>query len=172
MPLPTFNHLPADKQARVRAALLEEFSQYPLAQAQVARIVKSAGIARGAFYKYYADLNDAYRDLFGVAMQAIHQGMPARPTADNIPAYVDTIREFMARTDQSGYRRLIAMHYRYNEGAFGAQPTKLTADPQAAREWARTVLYHQTVRDIVLAPETQAARLKQLEAALLVGKDA
>ena len=57
----TFQHLDAAKQQRVLAALITEFSQYPLAQAQVARIVKQADIARGAFYKYFTDLDHAYR---------------------------------------------------------------------------------------------------------------
>ena len=59
MPSQTFLNLKPEKQARIYAALLTEFSAYPLAKAQVARIVKEAQIARGAFYKYFADLNDA-----------------------------------------------------------------------------------------------------------------
>ena len=48
MVLATFQHLDQTKQQRVLAALVTEFSQHPLAQAQVARIVKQADIARGA----------------------------------------------------------------------------------------------------------------------------
>ncbi|OXS99673.1 TetR family transcriptional regulator, partial [Lacticaseibacillus rhamnosus] len=48
MVLATFQHLDQTKQQRVLAALVTEFSQHPLAQAQVARIVKQADIACGA----------------------------------------------------------------------------------------------------------------------------
>ncbi len=45
----TFENLSKDKQDRVTEALLKEFSAHTLASAQVARIVKEAGIARGPF---------------------------------------------------------------------------------------------------------------------------
>ena len=47
----TFKNLAPLKKERITAALLTEFSTYPLKDAQVARIVKDAQIARGAFYK-------------------------------------------------------------------------------------------------------------------------
>ena len=65
----TFTHLSNEKQTKIRQALLKEFSEQPLAIAQVAPIVKTAGIARGAFYKYFDDLIDAYKYLYGIAMQ-------------------------------------------------------------------------------------------------------
>ena len=49
----TFINLSDEKKQKIAQALLKEFSTYPLAKAQVARIVKDAGIARGAFYKYF-----------------------------------------------------------------------------------------------------------------------
>ena len=56
----TFKNLAPDKQARIQSGLLNEFSAHPLADAQVARIVQQAQIARGAVYKYFTDLTDAY----------------------------------------------------------------------------------------------------------------
>lgn len=53
MPSSTFTNLPSAKRERIRAALLAEFSQHSLADAQVARIIAAAQIARGAFYKYF-----------------------------------------------------------------------------------------------------------------------
>ena len=55
----TFINLSDEKKQKIEGALLKEFSTYPLAKAQVARIVKDAGIARGAFYKYFGDLKDS-----------------------------------------------------------------------------------------------------------------
>ncbi|MDT7013413.1 TetR/AcrR family transcriptional regulator [Levilactobacillus namurensis] len=76
MPTTTFDHLTAPKRDRITAALLTEFSAHSLATAQVARIVKQADIARGAFYKYFADLTDAYQYLYGLALDQIHQAVP------------------------------------------------------------------------------------------------
>lgn len=56
MPSSTFTNLPDEKRQRIEAALLNEFSNHTLATAQVARIVKDAQIARGAFYKYFDNL--------------------------------------------------------------------------------------------------------------------
>ncbi|KRN21876.1 TetR family transcriptional regulator [Lacticaseibacillus camelliae DSM 22697 = JCM 13995] len=170
MVLPTFEHLDEEKQARIRQALLNEFSHYSLADAQVARIVKDAGIARGAFYKYFTDLTDAYRYLFGIAMREIHQGMPKRPTAGNVDEYIAALRQFIETTSQCEYRDLIQQHFRYNEGYLGETPTRLIPGGDA-KQWAFTVLYHQTVKDIMLAPDTAEARIAQLRIALTRGSE-
>ena len=72
MPSTTFENLNRQKKELITNALLTEFSQHSLASAQVARIVKQAGIARGAFYKYFADLTEAYQYLYQVAILEIH----------------------------------------------------------------------------------------------------
>lgn len=158
----TFKNLPAEKQARIRQALLTEFSQYPLAEAQVARIVKDANIARGAFYKYFEDLTDAYNYEFGIAMIEIHREMPKQPTAENIDLYVDSIRRFITEADEKGFRELVKLHYQYNEGFLGSRPTVIAEDSAGSKQWAMTVLYHQTVRDIVLDPTSMEQRIEQL----------
>lgn len=167
MVLPTFHHINDEKQARVTAALLHEFSVYPLAEAQVARIVTEAGIARGAFYKYFVDLTDAYRYLFDLAMAEIHRNMPQTPQPDNVEAYLDTLRHFITQTDQTGYRQLIELHYRYNEGFLGREATKVLEGETGSLQWAAQVLYHQTVLDILLDPQSAEQRIAQLRASLI-----
>lgn len=76
MPSSTFFNLPHEKKERVEHALLEEFSRAPLSQAQVSNIVQSAHIARGAFYRYFDDLTDAYRYMLAQALRALHHGLP------------------------------------------------------------------------------------------------
>lgn len=76
MPSSTFSNLPHEKKERVEHALLEEFSRAPLSQAQVSNIVESAHIARGAFYRYFDDLTDAYRYMLAQALRALHHGLP------------------------------------------------------------------------------------------------
>ena len=64
----TFLNLPEEKRQRVTDAVFHEFSNYALTDAQVARIVKEANIARGAFYKYFDDLTDAYLYVYRQAI--------------------------------------------------------------------------------------------------------
>lgn len=161
MVLATFTNLPHDKQARIRQALFTEFEEYPLAEAQVARIVKEAGIARGAFYKYFADLTDAYQYAFDFALAEIHQKMPVKPTTENIDFYLQRITAFITETQQAGYRKFIKMYYLHNENYLGSKATQIDSD-----KWAFKVLYHQTIRDVVLDPASLDARLGQLKAAL------
>lgn len=66
MPRPTFFNLPQAKQQKVIESIISEFSQYPLSQGSVARIVKKADIARGSFYQYFDDLEDAYYYVLGL----------------------------------------------------------------------------------------------------------
>lgn len=75
MVTPTFLRLPQAKRALIEQALLDEFSRAPLAQAQVSNIVKQTGIARGAFYRYFTDIDDAYQYMLGVALRDIHTGI-------------------------------------------------------------------------------------------------
>lgn len=75
MPSSTFTNLPDEKRQRIEAALLNEFSNHTLATAQVARIVKDAQIARGAFYKYFDNLTDAYSYMYTCWLPSWGAGM-------------------------------------------------------------------------------------------------
>ncbi|MCT7693769.1 MAG: TetR/AcrR family transcriptional regulator, partial [Lactobacillus iners] len=68
----TFINLNSAKKQKIEQVMLDEFSNYDLNQANVARIVKEAGIARGAFYTYFDDLEDAYLYVYNKAMLQIH----------------------------------------------------------------------------------------------------
>ncbi|WP_225350782.1 hypothetical protein [Lacticaseibacillus camelliae] len=103
-------------------------------------------------------------------MREIHQGMPKRPTAGNVDEYIAALRQFIETTSQCEYRDLIQQHFRYNEGYLGETPTRLIPGGDA-KQWAFTVLYHQTVKDIMLAPDTAEARIAQLRIALTRGSE-
>ncbi|CUS25367.1 TetR family transcriptional regulator [Paucilactobacillus oligofermentans DSM 15707 = LMG 22743] len=168
MPLPTFEHLTSEKQTRIRDSLLTEFSQYPLAEAQVARIVTEAKIARGAFYKYFTDLNDAYCYLFEVAMQDIHTGFPNlnydEPVA--IDNYISATKAFIEGINNSKYQPLILMHFSNNESVLGTRPSHIISGAYGASHWAVEVLCHQTLRDALLDKENAEIRLSQLTDAI------
>lgn len=70
MPKPTFFNLPAEKQETLIQAAKNEFSRVPLNQASIANIVKSAQIARGSFYQYFTDKEDAFFYLLELGTKA------------------------------------------------------------------------------------------------------
>lgn len=77
MATPTFLRLPQEKREHIEQAMLDEFSRVPLQEAQVSNIVKRSGIARGAFYRYFVDITDAYRYMLSLALRDIHEGIPS-----------------------------------------------------------------------------------------------
>jgi hypothetical protein len=88
--------------------------------------------------------------------------MPTVPTTDNVETYIESIKRFVQETDKTGYRDLIELHYRYNEGFLGNEPSKMFSGDKSANQWAITLLYHQTIKDIILDPGTISERLAQL----------
>ncbi|WP_130859670.1 TetR/AcrR family transcriptional regulator [Gracilibacillus phocaeensis] len=64
MPKDTFFNLPDEKKRKLVQALHKEFSQHPLINASIARIIATAEIPRGSFYQYFSDLSDAYFYMF------------------------------------------------------------------------------------------------------------
>ncbi|MET8942696.1 TetR/AcrR family transcriptional regulator [Streptomyces sp. NPDC004542] len=66
----------ARTRARLRAALLQECTQRPLAEVGVAALVRRAGVGRATFYVHYDGLEalavDACADLVREAVEALH----------------------------------------------------------------------------------------------------
>jgi len=168
MPLTTFENLPNEKQTRIREALLLEFSQHPLSEAQVARIVTEANIARGAFYKYFTDLHDAYRYLFEIAIQDIHTGFPTMNPDEPVSSdkYIAATKAFIQGINNSKYQPLIFMHFSKNESLLGIRPSHIITGKYGASHWAVEVLCHQTLRDALLDKENAEIRLSQLTDAI------
>ena len=165
MPSTTFEKLPSEKKERILSALLHEFSQYPLTQSQVARIIKEAHISRGAFYKYFADLTDAYTCLYQGSLKEIHAGLSVRAplSKETVGLYVNSVKDFLENAAKSPYRDLVKMHTLYNAAFLEEKPLPIQASPKM---WAVTSLCHQTIRDILLQPKKKNAALKRLEPAL------
>ncbi len=150
----------------MKRALLTEFSAHSLATAQVARIVKSAGVARGTFYKYFPDLVDAYQWLLKTVMVDLNihstEFMHGQ-TAD----YLEAIRQLMVRIHQSDYRPFIKMFYGANEGLLAMQSSAHYPVPGiTGTQWAVMVLCHQAIKECLLSPDQQDVVLDRLQEAL------
>lgn len=173
MPSQTYNNLKPEKQRRIRAALLEEFSNHSLADAQVARIVKKAGIARGAFYKYFADISDAYAYIYRYALKNIHSVQTQRHQLLTADEYYQQVRDFVDQVHKGPYYDLIKRHYQSNEPLL-SQHDNIVLAPLGDREWGVMVLIHETIKDCLLAPDSRQhalARMKKLLSAILRAGD-
>ncbi len=60
MPLPRFEKLPEERQHAILEQAAEEFAAHGPARASVNRILKAAGISKGAFYYYFHDKDDLW----------------------------------------------------------------------------------------------------------------
>lgn len=72
MPHDTFLNLSLPKRQRIESILLETFHHQPLSQVKVSDIVTKMGMSRGAFYKYFVDLEDANNHMISVSARQIH----------------------------------------------------------------------------------------------------
>ncbi|MEY8441164.1 TetR/AcrR family transcriptional regulator [Lactobacillaceae bacterium 24-114] len=151
MPSSTFLNLNDEKKQVITNALLEEFSKHSLPDAQVARIVKSAGIARGAFYKYFADLEDAYQYLYQKSITEIHQGITNNHQVLSAKGYKKQITDFITKVMGGEYSKLFRLHYQVNEHLIQSNSTSL--QPHSSMEWAVMVLSHETIKDTLENPK-------------------
>ena len=72
MPSPTFFHLKPEKRKKMDTVLLDIFYNQPVSQVKVSQIVEETEISRGAFYKYFLDLEDAYLYTVRESAKQIH----------------------------------------------------------------------------------------------------
>lgn len=158
----TFKNLDNKKQTRILDALLDEFSHHTLAEAQISRIVKESDIARGAFYKYFDDLQDSYEYLYHHALTEIHQNISTDTRKKLKPTeYVEQTREFVERSSDSRYYPLVKMHMLYNENFFiSTFNNHLISENEYF--WATQIMIHDAIKQIMIDPESKEMILKKL----------
>ncbi|WP_027824921.1 TetR/AcrR family transcriptional regulator [Lactobacillus psittaci] len=167
----TFENLKQEKKARITQALLKEFSNHPLADTQVARIVADSEIARGAFYKYFDDLEDAYKYVYKMAIKEIHAPMSMREF--NPDLICQLVSDFVTKSEASPYYDLIKMHLSKNESlvAQNLQQKAVAMSKLGAKEWSAMVLSHETIKLALFDPEHRSLYLDRLRKSIeLLGK--
>lgn len=161
----TFLRLNPAKQARINAALIEEFSRVPLAEAQVRNIVEGANIARGAFYKYFDSLDDAYSYTITQALVQLHNGLPHQLPRDRneLNEYVDRMELFLDAAEESDHFPLFVMHFRSNEERHSPTEPDPDLDPFT---WQVSTLIHQTIRESMIDHDNRTAYVHRLREVL------
>ncbi|MBA1434384.1 TetR/AcrR family transcriptional regulator [Bombilactobacillus bombi] len=133
----TFLNLKDDKRQRIMRALLTEFSHYPLPQAQVARIVEQAQIARGSFYKYFTDLIDAYVYVLRKALVQIHSNLSEElklTSQDSLMDFCNYTSSFALQLKKSPCREFYRLFWQENQYYLQTQGIKLPTEFQSLQQ--------------------------------------
>ncbi len=98
MPLPRFQNLESEKQDAILRAAAQEFAEHGFAQSSFNRIIKAAGVSKGAMYYYFSDKDDLFRTVLSEATRRwlAEVGLPFE--ADGPEAYWDALESLYARS--------------------------------------------------------------------------
>ena len=69
MPLKTFLNLSLERQKEIINVCMEEFAQNDYESASLSRIIKTLGLAKGSFYRYFESKKDLYIYLVSVCRE-------------------------------------------------------------------------------------------------------
>lgn len=137
MPKSTFLNLPNEKKQRLIEILLENFSARHSSQVKVADIVEDMAMSRGAFYKYFEDLEDAYTYTIQYYSIQIHRDI-LKYISQNKQDFFQGIENYLAWCSEleqkSSYWQAIRFLTRSDDFT-NHQRTKPSAESGRLKEW-------------------------------------
>lgn len=137
MPKSTFLNLPNEKKQRLVEILLENFSARHISQVKVADIVEDMAMSRGAFYKYFEDLEDAYTYTIQYYSIQIHRDI-LKYISQNKQDFFQGIENYLAWCSEleqkSSYWQAIRFLTRSDDFT-NHQRTKPSAESGRLKEW-------------------------------------
>ena len=137
MPKSTFLNLHNEKKQRLIEILLENFSARHISQVKVADIVEDMAMSRGAFYKYFEDLEDAYTYTIQYYSIQIHRDI-LKYISQNKQDFFQGIENYLAWCSEleqkSSYWQAIRFLTRSDDFT-NHQRTKPSAESGRLKEW-------------------------------------
>ncbi|EOS7841894.1 TetR/AcrR family transcriptional regulator [Enterococcus hirae] len=137
MPKSKFLNLPNEKKQRLIEILLENFSARHISQVKVADIVEDMAMSRGAFYKYFEDLEDAYTYTIQYYSIQIHRDI-LKYISQNKQDFFQGIENYLAWCSEleqkSSYWQAIRFLTRSDDFT-NHQRTKPSAESGRLKEW-------------------------------------
>ncbi|EOS7906701.1 TetR/AcrR family transcriptional regulator [Enterococcus hirae] len=137
MPKSTFLNLPNEKKQRLIEILIENFSARHISQVKVADIVEDMAMSRGAFYKYFEDLEDAYTYTIQYYSIQIHRDI-LKYISQNKQDFFQGIENYLAWCSEleqkSSYWQAIRFLTRSDDFT-NHQRTKPSAESGRLKEW-------------------------------------
>ncbi len=132
MPTATYFNLDPEKQRRIFAAAVEEFSTRRFSEASINQIVKNAGIPRGSFYQYFENKEDLYlymiTEIGKEKMQRFEQARVFDTEADFFTIYMELYRIGLAWAKTKPEYNRIFLLMELDDSEFIAKLRKLSAE--------------------------------------------
>lgn len=98
MALPRFQNLDEPRRTAILAAAAEEFGERGFDAASYNRIIERAGISKGAMYYYFADKDDLFRTVLGVALSQWFAQVASPFQADDAASFWNACEEMYVRS--------------------------------------------------------------------------
>lgn len=164
----TFENLNAEKKKKIENALLDEFSKYSIEEAQVSRIVKSAGIPRGSFYSYFEDQYDAYSWILGQVLDQVHSPIRKSNDSDSI----EIAKKFIEHVDTSEYYNFLRQYYLVNSALITHYFEKRNRISSISNDfssksdltrWLKKISSHELIKTFFTNRDQKKAIIEQLE---------
>lgn len=145
MPKETFLHLPSEKKQHIEEILLENFYNRHISQVKVSEIVEAMQMSRGAFYKYFQDLEDAYAYLIKKYSMVIH-GEILQAISKNKQDFFAGIETFLIRCSQADpnshhWRMLLFLTQSNNVEMSRRRP--VSSDSPMVKQWLELLALNQ-----------------------------
>lgn len=107
MPKDTFFNLPDEKQQKIMAAAVDQFSQFQYNKVTIDRIVRAAEIPKGSFYQYFENKDDLYIYLFTEVgdtklelFESIRRRIPLISFKEYMMEYIMALKKLELSNDQ------------------------------------------------------------------------
>lgn len=98
MPLPRFEKLDASRKHAILGAAAEEFGEYGFEHASYNRIIRRAGISKGAMYYYFSDKDDLFQTVLATALTEFLEQIGFPFEADGADAFWAACERMYARS--------------------------------------------------------------------------
>ncbi|MGM0125668.1 hypothetical protein IGI37_003067 [Enterococcus sp. AZ194] len=137
MPSQTFLQLKSPKKEKIEAVLLNIFYQTPISQVKVSEIVEATGMSRGAFYKYFDDLEDAYTYVVKKYSGILH-GDILESINKNKSDFFSGIEEYLdwcGRLDHASEEWKILKLLTQSNELSGVKRAKISSDSPMITQW-------------------------------------
>jgi AcrR family transcriptional regulator len=172
MPTDRFLRLPSIKQERILNAAVEEFSERAFADANLANIVRNAGVARGSLYQYFDSKEDLYRYILSeISRRKMKFLNPLLFQNDNL-SFLSLFRElFLAGIQFAQSEGMNQAHQLYEsfvrrDQAKGRIRTDL--DPELLARMITQLINNVTFEDFIQADQHYETLLRKVDQIILV----
>lgn len=132
-----FHNLSNERQEEIRKVLLNSFFNRPFSQIKVAEIINNLGVARGTFYTYFSNIEEAYAYLVAYYANIVHMDIlnEIKESGDDIFVGMTSYLKNCTRlVPDSYYWKVLTLLIREND-RFALRSPELTYNNPMVSRW-------------------------------------